>query len=383
MRIAVVCYPTYGGSGVVASELAVHLAERGHEVHAISYETPFRLAVGNPNLIVHTVDVSEYPLFRHPPYALNLTNKIIQVVKEHEIELIHSHYAIPHASSAWMAREILSREHCKKVLLACTLHGTDITLVGRDPAFYELTRFAIEQQDLLTTPSAWLADDTASAFSIDREGICVIPNFVDLERFKPNDQAEWRKCLAPNGEKIISHISNFRPVKRVDEMIRAFSVILKKGVPAILALVGDGPELPKAEDLARELGIREHIRVLGKMTNIEDVLQASDLFLLPSRAESFGLVALEAMACGVPVLGYLAGGLPEVVENNVSGILCPEGKDHCLGSIAADVLQDAARLQAMRIAARKRAEQFATEPIIDKFEQHLQELVDSQTEVEV
>lgn len=378
MRMIVVCYPTYGGSGVVASELAVHLAERGHEVHVISYETPFRLAVGSPNLIMHTVDVSEYPLFRHPPYELNLTNKIIQVVKEHDIELIHSHYAIPHASAAWMAREVLSRDHCRKVLLACTLHGTDITLVGRDPAFYELTRFAIEQQDLLTTPSAWLADDTASAFSVDRKGICVIPNFVDLERFKPNDQENWRKCLAPNGEKIISHISNFRPVKRVEEMIRAFSEVLQKGVPCTLALVGDGPELPKAEKLARELGIREHIRVLGKMTNIEVVLQASDLFLLPSRAESFGLVALEAMACGVPVLGYRAGGLPEVVEDNISGILCPEGSDQCLGVIAAEVLQDKNRLQAMRIAARQRAELFATAPIIDRYEQHLQKLVDTQ-----
>ena len=377
MRLAVVCYPTYGGSGVVATELAMHLAERGHEVHAISYETPFRLDYAKPNLVVHNVDVSDYPLFRHPPYALNLTNKIVQVVKEHDLQLIHSHYAIPHASSAWMAREILCREHKRCVLLACTLHGTDITLVGRDPAFYELTRFAIEQQDLLTVPSAWLADDTAEAFSIDRGKIEVIPNFVDLERFQPQRNCAWRKCIAPDGEYVISHISNFRPVKRVDELVKAFAVLRNHGVRAVLALVGDGPELPKAEALARELGVREDLRILGKMNNIEDVLQASDLFMLPSRAESFGLVALEAMACGVPVIGYKAGGLPEVVEDGVSGILCPEGSDVCMGGITANLLEDQERLQAMRVAARKRAEQFATTPIIDQYERDLEALVNN------
>ncbi len=375
MRLAVVCYPTYGGSGVVATELAMHLAERGHEVHVIAYETPFRLACHLPNLVVHNVDVSDYPLFLHPPYALNLTNKIIQVVKEFDLELIHSHYAIPHASSAWMAREILCREHKRCVQLACTLHGTDITLVGRDPAFYELTRFAIEQQDLLTVPSAWLADDTAEAFSVDRQKISVVPNFVDLERFQPKRNCQWRKCIAPNGEKVISHISNFRPVKRVDELVRAFAVLRAHDIEAILALVGDGPELPKAEALARELGVREYVKVLGKMTNIEDVLQASDVFMLPSRAESFGLVALEAMACGVPVIGYHAGGLPEVVEDGVSGILCPEGSDICMGGITASLLEDTERLENMRIAARKRAEKFAAKPIIDHYEEQLLQLV--------
>lgn len=371
MRLAVVCYPTYGGSGVVATELAMHLAERGHEVHVIAYETPFRLDYTQPNLVVHNVDVSDYPLFQHPPYALNLTNKIVQVVKEHDLQIIHSHYAIPHASSAWMAREILCREHRRCVQLACTLHGTDITLVGRDPAFYELTRFAIEQQDLLTTPSAWLADDTAQAFSIDRAKISVIPNFVDLDRFKPERNCRWRKCIAPNGERVISHISNFRPVKRVDELVRAFAVLRAHDIDAILALVGDGPELPKAEALARELGVREHMKVLGKMNNIEDVLQASDVFMLPSRAESFGLVALEAMACGVPVIGYHAGGLPEVVEDGVSGILCPEGSDICMGGITASLLEDQERHDAMRIAARKQAEKFAVAPIVDQYEQQL------------
>ncbi len=377
MRLAVICYPTYGGSGVVATELAIGLAERGHEVHVISYETPFRLSFAKPNLVVHNVDVSDYPLFQHPPYALNLTNKIIQVVKEHDIQVIHSHYAIPHASSAWMAREILCREHKRCVTLACTLHGTDITLVGRDPAFYELTRFAMEQQDLLTVPSAWLADDTAEAFSVDRSKIAVVPNFVDLKRFYPKKNCAWRKNIAPDGEFVITHISNFRPVKRVDELVRAFAVLRNQDVSAVLALVGDGPELPKAEQLARDLGVRQDLRILGKMTNIEDVLQASDVFMLPSRAESFGLVALEAMACGVPVIGYRAGGLPEVVEDGVSGILCPEGSDVCMGGITAQLLNDPDRLTAMRTAARSQAEKFAAKPIIEEYERRLMALAQS------
>jgi L-malate glycosyltransferase len=369
MRLAIVCYPTFGGSGVVASELAMQLADRGHEVHVVSNEIPFRLDRWRQNLVLHTVSVGDYPLFRYPPYTLNLTNKLIEVVKEHGVELIHSHYAIPHAHAAWMAREVLRAEGID-IRLVCTLHGTDITLVGRDPGFHALTRFAIEHQDVITTPSAWLADQTTEHFGIARERILPIANFVDLDRFTPRRDCEARRCLAPKGTAIITHASNYRPVKRVEEVIGAFAVMRKRQA-AVLLLVGDGPELAKAENLARELGVRDDIRLLGQQERIEEILQASDLFLLPSRAESFGLAALEAMACGCPVLGYRAGGLPEVVEHNVSGILCEEGAAACLGSVAAELLADRPRYDAMRVAARTRAERFAEKPIITEYEDML------------
>jgi N-acetyl-alpha-D-glucosaminyl L-malate synthase BshA len=370
MKLGIVCYPTFGGSGVVATELAIHLADRGHEVHVISYEQPFRLDKPRANLLFHAVDVGEYPLFRHPPYTLNLANKLIEMVEEFGVELIHSHYAIPHAAAAWQAREVL--QDCTRgkgrfpVKLACTLHGTDITLVGRERGYFEMTRFSIRRQDLLTTPSAWLADETAKHFMVERDRILDIPNFVDLERFRPDPAAPWRATLAANGEKIITHVSNFRPVKRVEEVVRAFSVIRRR-MPAVLVLVGDGPDLPKAEQLARDLGIRDDIRILGNQRP-EAILQASDLFLLPSVAESFGLAALEAMACGCPVLGYHAGGLPEVVEDGVTGLLCPIGSDICLGTLAANLLTDEPRYQAMRLAARSAAEHFAPAPIVDRYE---------------
>lgn len=375
MKLAIVCYPTYGGSGVVATELAIHLADRGHDVHVVSYELPFRMDRPLPNLRFHAVDVGEYPLFRHPPYTLNLTNKLIEVVEEHGVEIIHSHYAIPHAAAAWQAQQVLrecgrpgGKGRCD-VKLACTLHGTDITLVGRERGFYEITRFAIAKQDLLTTPSEWLARETEQWFHVPTGRIQAIPNFVELDRFQPDPAQPWRASLAPPGWKVITHVSNFRPVKRVEEVVRAFSV-LRRRMKAVLVLVGDGPELPKAEHLARELGIRDDLRLLGQQKP-EPILQASDLFLLPSRSESFGLSALEAMACGVPVLGYHAGGLPEVVEDGVTGLLCPEGTDHCLGSLAADLLLDEPRYQAMRVAARKRAEEFAPKPIVDAYERAL------------
>jgi len=375
MRLAIVCYPTFGGSGVVATELAIHLAERGHEVHVVSYEMPVRLERPRPNLIFHSVTVGEYPLFRHPPYTLNLCNKLIEVVEEHGVEIIHSHYAIPHAAAAWQAREVL--RSCDRpagkgrydVKLACTLHGTDITLVGREPGYYEITRFAIDRQDLITTPSEWLARETEQHFHVAPGRIKAIPNFVELDRFQPDPAPSWRPTLAPADTKVITHVSNFRPVKRVEEVVRAFSVIRRR-MKAVLVLVGDGPELPKAEALARELGIRDDLRLLGNQRP-EPVLQASDLFLLPSRAESFGLAALEAMACGVPVLGYHAGGLPEVVDDGVTGILCPEGSDVCLGTLAANLLDDAPRLARMRQAARAKAERFAPSPIVDVYEEAL------------
>lgn len=368
MKIAIVCYPTFGGSGVVATELAMHLADRGHEVHVVSYEAPVRLDRFRANLAFHTVTVGDYPLFRYPPYTLNLTNKLIEVVEQFGVEIIHSHYAIPHAVAAWMAQQVLA-ERGLKVKLACTLHGTDITLVGRELGYHELTRFAIQKQDVLTAPSQWLANETDRHFGTKPGRVIPIPNFVELNEFTVDPTQAARASLAPAGWKILSHVSNFRPVKRVADVIGAFAV-LRRRMPAVLVLVGDGPDLPLAEQRARELGVRDDLRILGSQRP-QPVLQASDLFLLPSVSESFGLAALEAMACGCPVLGYASGGLPEVVEDGVSGILCPEGSDVCLGSLAANLIEDAPRHAAMRLAARQQAERFAPDPIVDAYEKAL------------
>lgn len=377
MRIAMVCYPTYGGSGVVATELSMSLARRGHEVHLVSFDRPFRYDPLEENLFFHRVEVSEYPLFRHPPYSLNLANKLIELVEERGVQIIHSHYAIPHAQAAWMAREVLREERQLDVALACTLHGTDITLVGVQRSFYELTRFSIQRQDLLTSPSAWLARETEREFHVKDGAVQVIPNFVDLERFKPGEPATvaaMRKKLHAEGKFVVSHVSNFRPVKRVEDIVRGFSV-LRNIHDAVLVLVGDGPELPKALELARVLGIRDDVRVLGQLDKLEEVLQASDLFLLPSLAESFGLSALEAQACGCPVIGYRAGGLPEVVIDRETGVLCPEGQDVCLGSLAAEVLLDRDRHARMSVAARRNAERFAAGPVLDRYEEALKNLL--------
>lgn len=367
LKLAVVCYPTYGGSGVVATELATALAARGHEVHVVSYEKPFRFDDRQANLYFHRVEVSDYPLFHHRPYTLNLANKIIALVEDSGVEVVHSHYAIPHAQAAWMAREVLRQERGLDVRLACTLHGTDITVVGRERSFFELTRFAIRRQHLLTTPSAWLRSETETFFEVEPNGIEVVPNFIDLERFAPGDQAARKRALGIGDRRLISHVSNFRPVKRVDDVVRAFGV-LRERIDACLALVGDGPDLPAALRLAESLGVRDDVLVLGRLVRLEEVLQASDLFMLPSVAESFGLSALEAQACGCPVLGYLAGGLPEVVQDGVSGVLCPAGEEVCLGTVAADLLGDEPRHAAMRAAARRSAERFASKPMIDRYE---------------
>lgn len=375
MKLAILCYPTFGGSGVVATELAIHLAERGHEVHVVSSEQPFRLEKPRSNLLFHAVDQSEYPLFRHPHYTLNMANKLIALAEDFGVELFHSHYAIPHAAAAWQAQTVLrdcsrpTGKGCFDVKMACTLHGTDITLIGRERSYYEMTRFSINRQDLLTTPSRWLAEETEKHFHIAPGRILAIPNFVDVERFKPDPLQPWRASLADADAKVITHVSNFRPVKRVEEVVRAFSVIRKR-MKASLVLVGEGPDLSKAEALARELGVRDDLRMLGNQRP-EPILQASDLFLLPSVAESFGLAALEALACGCPVLGYRAGGLPEVVIDGVTGLLCDIGKDVCLGTLAANLLEDAPRYAAMRNAARAHALRFAPGAIVDQYEQAL------------
>lgn len=370
MHLAVVCYPTYGGSGVVATELARALASSGHQVHVVSYERPFRFDADQANLFFHEVEVSDYPLFRYQPYSLNLANKLIELVEEFGVEVIHSHYAIPHAQAAWMAREVLREERGLDVKLACTLHGTDISLFGLEPSFHELTRFAIQRQDLLTAPSRWLVEKTQTEYRIPAENIQVIPNFVDLQRFRPADGTAKRRELGAEGRALITHVSNFRPVKRVRDVVTGFSV-LRQRMDAVLALVGTGPELEGALKLAEVLGVREDVRELGKLNDLETVLQASDVFLLPSMVESFGLAALEAQACGCPVIGYRAGGLPEVVDDQVTGILCPEKEDVCLGTLAAGLLEDRPRFLAMREASSRNAARFATGPIVESYEKAL------------
>ncbi len=375
MRLAVVCYPTYGGSGVVATELAALLAGRGHQVHMVSYERPFRFDPEQENLFFHQVEVGDYPLFRYQPYSLNLTNKIVELVEEEGVEIVHSHYGIPHAQAAWMAREVLREERGLDVKLACTLHGTDITLVGGERSFYELTRFSILRQDLLTAPSRWLANETEELFETPAREIAVIPNFIDTERFRPAEAEETRRgLLQAEGRAVITHVSNFRPVKRVADVVRGFAV-LRERMDAVLTLVGDGPDLEMAKKLAHALGVGEDLRVLGKLEKLETVLQASDLFLLPSVSESFGLAALEAQACGCPVIGYRTGGLPEVVLDGETGLLCPEGQDVCIGTLAATLLQDQERYQSMRRAAREKALAFDASPIVDQYEQTLGRLL--------
>ncbi len=371
--LAVVCYPTYGGSGVVATELAAQLAHRGHEVHMVSYKEPFRFDHGLPNLHFHQVEVSDYPLFEHHPYTLNLANKIIALVEDRGVQVVHSHYAIPHAQAAWMAREVLRQERGLDVGLACTLHGTDITVVGREQSFFELTRFAIRRQDLLTTPSMWLAQETETFFQVAPGEIEVVPNFLDLQRFRPADQAARKRELGFADRTLVTHVSNFRPVKRVLDVVQAFAV-LREQMDAVLALVGDGPDLPAAVQLAEALGVAEDVKVLGRLDALERVLQASDLFFLPSVAESFGLAALEALACGCPVVGYRAGGLPEVVSDRETGLLCPIGEDVCLGTLAANLLGDRERFAAMREAAQRSARRFAAEPVVRRYEDLLTNL---------
>ncbi|MCP3960345.1 MAG: N-acetyl-alpha-D-glucosaminyl L-malate synthase BshA [bacterium] len=370
MRLAVVCYPTYGGSGVVATELAQALAQRGHEIHMVSYERPFRFDASQEHLHFHQVEVSDYPLFRYQPYQLNLTNKLIELVENHGVEVIHSHYAIPHAQAAWMAREVLREERGLDVKLACTLHGTDITLVGIEHSFYELTHFSIQRQDLLTAPSCWLIGETEREFHIQPDKIIAIPNFVDLERFHPADGTATRRELGAEGRFLVTHVSNFRPVKRVSDVVSGFAA-LRRRQDAVLALVGSGPDLEPALKLAEVLGVREHVRALGKRDDLETILQASDVFFLPSMVESFGLAALEAQACGCPVIGYRAGGLPEVVVDRETGILCPAGEDVCMGTLAAELLEDRDRFLAMREASRLNAKKFATGPIVDGYEKAL------------
>ncbi len=322
MKIGIVCYPTYGGSGIVATELGKALADKGHEVHFISYSQPVRLDLFSENMFYHEVSVSDYPLFEYTPYELTLTSKLVDVAIHENLDLFHVHYAIPHASAAYAAKQILS-DRGYHVPFLTTLHGTDITLVGKDESFKPVIEFAINKSDAVTAVSESLKQDTLKYFNINRE-IDVIPNFIDFAHYQNRFDERLRNSITPNKEAVLTHVSNFRKVKRVEDVVRIFYLV-KKQYPAKLLLVGDGPERPKIEQLCRKLNLCGDIKFLGKSKAIEKLMAISDLFLLPSEAESFGLVALEAMAAGVPVVSSNAGGLAEVNKEGVTGFLSDVG----------------------------------------------------------
>ncbi len=361
MKIGIVLYPTFGGSGVVATELGKALAERGHQVHFITYNQPVRLGSFTKNIRYHEVVVSDYPLFDYPPYETVLASKLVDVVKFEKLDLLHVHYAIPHASAAYMAKQILASQGIH-IPFITTLHGTDITLVGRDPSFAPAITFAINNSDAVTAVSSSLRDDTYRHFDILRE-VEVIPNFIKLEHYEPQPEKNFRLAYAPNGERIITHISNFRPVKRVEDVIYTFQKI-REAIPAKLILVGDGPERYRVEHLCRELGTCDDTHILGKLKKPEEVLWISDLFMLPSESESFGLAALEAMACGVPVISTNTGGLSELNPNGFSGFTSDVGNIEEMAANALKILSSDDALATFRINAKKRAEEFSLDRVL-------------------
>ena len=373
MRLGITCYPTYGGSGAVATELGLALARRGHEVHFITYDSPFRLRGYAERVYFHQVEtrMGRYPLFDHYPYTLALASKQYEVALREELELLHVHYAIPHATTAYLAREMLRGTRTLRVIT--TLHDTDITLVGQESSFYGITRFSIEQSDAVTAVSTFLRDETYRAFGCVDCDVRVIPNFVNLEEYRPAPEPR-RAGLAPADHKVITHVSNFREVKRVKDVVRVFARI-QRAMPATLLMVGDGPERPEAEKEAEELGVTESVRFLGRLDQVVTLLQATDLFVLPSQTESFGLAALEAMACGAPVVASRAGGLPEVIDDGVSGILEPVGSVEAMGRRAIELLRDPGRYAAMRAAAIAKAQTFSSDTVVPQYEALYQEVM--------
>ena len=373
MKIGITCYPTYGGSGAVATELGLELARRGHEVHFITYDSPFRLRGYSERVFFHQVEtrMGRYPLFDHFPYTLALASKQHEVVLREELDLLHVHYAIPHATTAYLAREMLKGERSLRVIT--TLHGTDITLVGQESSFYAITKFSIERSDGVTAVSNYLRDETYRAFGCGGCDVRMVPNFVNLKEYRPGDPG-CRGTVAPEDHKVITHISNFREVKRVKDVVRVFARI-RRAMPATLVMIGDGPERMDAENEARDLAVTDDVRFLGRLDSVASLLQASDLFILPSQTESFGLAALEAMACGSPVVASRAGGLPEVIDDGVNGILEPVGSVEAMGRRAVELLRDPERHAGMRAAALVKAEQFSADRIVPMYEAYYQEVL--------
>ena len=366
MRIGIVCYPTFGGSGVLATELGKALADEGHEVHFITYQQPVRLNVFNANIFYHEVSVPTYPLFDYPPYEVALASTMVDVIMNHDLDLLHVHYAIPHASAAYMAKQIVKQKNGRNIPVITTLHGTDITLVGKDKTYEPVVTFSINESDAITAVSQNLKDETYRSFAITKE-IDVIYNFVDVNRFNKKPIDAFRKVIAPNGEKIIIHASNFRKVKRIDDVVKIFSAI-RKEMPAKLLMVGDGPERHAAEDLARELGIEDDIRFLGKQEQMEDILAVSDVFLLPSEYESFGLAALEAMAARTVVISTNAGGLAEINIQGVTGFMSTVGDVASMSTNAINLLKNETALLKMKEAAYEQACLFDISKIIPVYE---------------
>ncbi len=365
MKIGIVCYPTFGGSGVVATELGMALAEKGHQVHFISYSQPFRFDPFSENLFYHEVSMVNYPLFEFMPYEISLSSKLVDVAMHQDLDLLHVHYAIPHASAAFMAKQILATRG-KKIPFITTLHGTDITLLGRDPSYKPVIEFAINQSDGVTAVSESLRQDTLSYFDI-KTDIKVIPNFIDIKNYaKPADRC-YKGMYAPNDEKILTHISNFRPVKRIEDVVRIFEQVHRE-IPSKLLLVGDGPERGNVESLARQMGVIQDVIFLGKTKAIERILCMSDLFILTSESESFGLSALEAMASMVPVISTNTGGIPEVNKQGYSGFLSEVGNVDEMASNALHLLRNEDLLNKFREQAREQSSHFNVDAILPMYE---------------
>lgn len=370
MKIGVVCYPTFGGSGVVATELGIQMAKKGHEVHFITYSQPVRLDILEENIFYHEVNVHDYPLFEYQPYELALSSKMVDTVVNEDLDILHVHYAIPHAYAAYMAKKILLDEHGKYIPVVTTLHGTDITLVGKNPSYKPAVTFSINKSDVVTSVSESLRQDTLNSFDI-KKPIQVIPNFIDLKLYQGEINCR-RAQIAPEGQKIISHISNMRKVKRIPDIIEVFAKVLKHE-SAVLLMIGDGPERERAEQQVRALGISDHVKFFGKTNEVRRLLCMSDLFLLTSESESFGLVALEAMAAHVPVLSTNAGGIPEVNVHGKTGFLSNVGDTAAMADHALQLLRDEEMLKTFKKNAYARAQEFCVDAIVPMYERAYEE----------
>jgi len=372
MKIGIVCYPTFGGSGVVATELGKGLASKGHEVHFITYNKPARLDFFLENLYYHEVSISQYPLFDFPPYESALASKLVDVVRFEKLDVLHVHYAIPHASAAYLAKQIL-KTYGIDIPVVTTLHGTDITLVGKDKTFKPVVTFSINESDGVTTVSENLRSQTLESFDITRD-IKVIPNFIDLTRFVSKNREHFKKAIAPGNERILVHTSNFRKVKNTQDVVRIFHQV-SQTIPSKLLMVGDGPERSNAEELSRQLGISNSVRFLGKQDAVEEILSVSDLFLMPSSSESFGLAALEAMACRVPIISTNIGGLPELNEQGITGFLSDVGDIEEMSKNAIHILEDCDRLEKFKQAAYEHAQKFEISKILPLYEDYYEEAI--------
>lgn len=372
MKIGIVCYPTFGGSGVVATELGKALAKEGHQVHFITYTQPARLDFFSENVFYHEVSIPTYPLFQYPPYELALASKMVNVAQYEKLDLLHVHYAIPHASAAYMAKQIL-KTYGIHIPVVTTLHGTDITLVGKDASYEPVVTFSINQSDGVTAVSDDLKRDTYKHFDITRE-IEVIPNFIDLQRFKKQKKEHFKTAIAPHNEKLLIHTSNFRKVKRIEDVVKVFAEVHKR-MPSKLLLVGDGPERPRIEKMARHLNISDDVRFLGKLDAVEEVLSVCDLFLMPSEKESFGLAALEAMACEVPVISSDAGGIPELNVNGYSGFISPVGNVKDMVKNALFILKEE-NLPIFKKQAKERAKDFDVTAILPRYEAYYKKVIE-------